>query len=233
MLKRIFTILFLVASSLIILNPTTQARELDMEWVQKTLKENSPITTEINAVHIMIVYTELMSYLSTDLAHSMATDVKAQLPNIKYQINRARDSRDREVLELLEEIKSKLVVLVEGVNQNNAGVKNLAEQVLALNKSKEQFPEAKFVPTLDLLVNLTKEFSVDYENFTIELNRYVMQMTEIQKRIEKKSSKTAKSIEELAQTELSIEKHSFSEIGSRFQSIGSVLRMMYDLDTTP
>ena len=97
-----------------------------------------------------------------------------------------------------------------------------------MNKAKIKFPDAQFIATLDLMINLTQEFVLDHNNFTAETNYYVTQMLKIHKLMSENSTITSGRLEELNSTKKAIEKHSFLEIGQRFKSINYVLKMIYE-----
>lgn len=77
------------------------------------------------------------------------------------------------------------------------------------------------------MISLTQEFATNYGNYAGELNRYIVQLNEVENLIRSDSSEMARLMEELAATRQNVEKHSFTEIGQRFDSIGDVLRTWY------
>lgn len=116
---------------------------------------------------------------------------------------------------------------MHGANQNNAAIQGISQQIVSLNKAKTRFPSAQFLPTLDLMIKLTQEFAVNNSNYVAEMNSFVAQMDDVQARIARNSSKTDEKLKQLTVSGSAIQKYSFDQIGDRFKSIQSVLKMMY------
>lgn len=216
----------LIFSSAVMFTAHTAKAEIDIVKIQQTLKDNTPMDTEQKVGNVLIAYSELMGYLSTDLVSPMADSLKSVLPEVDSLIDRAGTSRDPRVMAALDELRSGVAQVVEGTNSNNTAIQNLSAKVVDLNNAKQKFPDAQFVPTLDLMISLTQEFAVNHANFASDVNSYVKQIDDIKIQI-LISADTAEAMAKLAQTKQSVEKYSFTEIGDRFKSIETVLKMIY------
>lgn len=218
---------FVFVSCLISKVAMVQAQEFDMARIQQVIQENKALDTEKKTANMLIAYSEMMGYLSKDLVSDLASSVKQTLPEVVSLLKQTKGNNDPELIAALDGLKNQVAQLAQGANQNNGAIQGVSQQIVGFNKSKERFPSAQFVPTLDLMIKLTQEFAINYANYVAEMNAFIPQMDDVQARIARNSSKTDEKLQALTVAGSSIQKYSFDEIGIRFKSIQAVLTMMY------
>ncbi|MFZ3230558.1 MAG: hypothetical protein WA160_10175 [Pseudobdellovibrio sp.] len=206
---------------------TVNAEELDLVKIQNVIQANSAFDTEQKVANVLIAFSDLMGYLSTEITAPTSQEIKALLPQIQQAFDDAQGTSNYELISVINDLKTGVVTYVQALNGNNASIQAIAPKIVSLQKGREKYPNAAFVPTLDLLIKLTQEFAGNHANFTNDVNAYASKMDEVQALMASGSSKTSKKMDDLKQAGHSLEKYSFAEIGARYKSISTVLRMSY------